>query len=371
MSAADSANDADVIVVGAGPAGSSAAYWLASAGLDVALLEKTSVPAREGVRRRAHPARHAGARRHGHRRQREQRLAAQPRPARHRRRPAAAPRLARAHQLPAVRPRPPARRPRRDARHPGRQGRRPAVRAHRRSPSRSSTTPGRVVGVEPARRSTRGRSATARRSCSAARASAASSPSTSACTATTSARSASRCAATTPARARTTTTSSPGSSCGPARPNDVAAAARLRLDLRHGRRHGQRRARRAQLQRRLPEDRLPRDAHPLAGQHPGGVGAARGERHRPDPRRRAADGLQPHPALQPRAAARRRLRRLGQPVQRRGHPLRDGVRQATPPRRSSRRSPARTARAARTRWPPTRRGCATSGAPTTASAGCS
>jgi geranylgeranyl reductase family protein len=36
--------DADVLVVGAGPAGSSAAYWLASAGLDVALLEKTAFP---------------------------------------------------------------------------------------------------------------------------------------------------------------------------------------------------------------------------------------------------------------------------------------------------------------------------------------
>jgi menaquinone-9 beta-reductase len=36
--------DADVVVVGAGPAGSSAAYWLASAGLDVALLEKTTFP---------------------------------------------------------------------------------------------------------------------------------------------------------------------------------------------------------------------------------------------------------------------------------------------------------------------------------------
>jgi geranylgeranyl reductase family protein len=35
---------ADVIVVGAGPAGSSAAYWLAGAGLDVALLEKTAFP---------------------------------------------------------------------------------------------------------------------------------------------------------------------------------------------------------------------------------------------------------------------------------------------------------------------------------------
>jgi geranylgeranyl reductase family protein len=35
---------ADVLVVGAGPAGSSAAYWLASAGLDVAVLEKASFP---------------------------------------------------------------------------------------------------------------------------------------------------------------------------------------------------------------------------------------------------------------------------------------------------------------------------------------
>ena len=41
---ADAANTADVIVVGAGPSGSSAAYWLATAGLDVALIEKTSFP---------------------------------------------------------------------------------------------------------------------------------------------------------------------------------------------------------------------------------------------------------------------------------------------------------------------------------------
>ncbi|BAJ30294.1 MULTISPECIES: geranylgeranyl reductase family protein [Kitasatospora] len=35
---------ADVIVVGAGPAGASTAYWLAQAGLDVLLLEKTEFP---------------------------------------------------------------------------------------------------------------------------------------------------------------------------------------------------------------------------------------------------------------------------------------------------------------------------------------
>ena len=36
--------DADVIVVGAGPAGATTAYYLAQAGLDVLLLEKTSFP---------------------------------------------------------------------------------------------------------------------------------------------------------------------------------------------------------------------------------------------------------------------------------------------------------------------------------------
>src|SRR6478736_5803690 len=40
----DRGYDADVVVVGAGPAGSAAAYWLASAGLDVALVEKTTFP---------------------------------------------------------------------------------------------------------------------------------------------------------------------------------------------------------------------------------------------------------------------------------------------------------------------------------------
>ena len=42
--AAKSSDTADVIVVGAGPAGSSTAYHLACAGLDVLLLEKTSFP---------------------------------------------------------------------------------------------------------------------------------------------------------------------------------------------------------------------------------------------------------------------------------------------------------------------------------------
>ena len=70
-------------------------------------------------------------------------------------------------------------------------------------------------------------------------------------------------------------------------------------------------------------------AHRLARLHPRGLGdARRGERRRPDPRRGAADGLQPGPALHPRCHAGRRLRRHGQPVQRRGHRVRDGVRRA-------------------------------------------
>ena len=44
MSSHDSAATADVIVVGAGPAGSTTAYYLAQAGLDVLLLEKTAFP---------------------------------------------------------------------------------------------------------------------------------------------------------------------------------------------------------------------------------------------------------------------------------------------------------------------------------------
>jgi menaquinone-9 beta-reductase len=39
-----STDDADVIVAGAGPGGSSAAYWMAAAGLDVLLLEKATFP---------------------------------------------------------------------------------------------------------------------------------------------------------------------------------------------------------------------------------------------------------------------------------------------------------------------------------------
>ena len=104
------------------------------------------------------------------------------------------------------------------------------------------------------------------------------------------------------------------------------AAARLRVDLRRRRRHQQRGPGPAQHQRLLRPHRLPRDAAPLAGDDAGRVGLHRGEPGRPGPRRRAADGLQPHPALHQRPAAGGRRRRHGQPVQRRGHLHRHGVR---------------------------------------------
>ncbi|MHB1873741.1 MAG: FAD-dependent oxidoreductase, partial [Streptosporangiaceae bacterium] len=44
MPEAKPSDTADVIIVGAGPAGSTTAYYLASAGLDVLVLEKTSFP---------------------------------------------------------------------------------------------------------------------------------------------------------------------------------------------------------------------------------------------------------------------------------------------------------------------------------------
>lgn len=47
--AAGDGGSADVIVVGAGPAGSTTAYHLAQAGLDVLLLEKATFPGRRSV----------------------------------------------------------------------------------------------------------------------------------------------------------------------------------------------------------------------------------------------------------------------------------------------------------------------------------
>ncbi len=87
------------------------------------------VPAREGLRRRPHPARHQAARGHGHRHLRGGRLAAQQGPADHRRRCTPPVGLARPRLLPRLRARPQARRLRRAARAQRPEGRRPALRA--------------------------------------------------------------------------------------------------------------------------------------------------------------------------------------------------------------------------------------------------
>ena len=51
----------DVLVVGAGPAGSAAAAWAARAGLDVLLDRRGGLPARQDLRRRADPARRSAS----------------------------------------------------------------------------------------------------------------------------------------------------------------------------------------------------------------------------------------------------------------------------------------------------------------------
>ena len=81
---------------------------------------------------------------------------------------------------------------------------------------------------------------------------------------------------------------------------------------------------------------------------------------RPGPRRRAADGLQPPAALPRRSAADRRRGRRGEPVQRRGHRVRDGDRRDGRRHRRSRRSarPAGPAREQALRGLPARRSSA-------------
>ena len=135
------------------------------------------------------------------------------------------------------------------------------------------------------------------------------------------------------------------------------AAARLRLDLRRGRRHRATSASASSTPASAFENvdyrdllqALARRARPRSG------ASAR----RTAPRRSAARRCRwasTAAALHPRAAAGRRRRRHGQPVQRRGHRLRDGVRRSSPPRSSCRRWPGRRRRSASARcrrYPPT------------------
>ena len=161
-------HDADVIVVGAGPAGSTAAAYLARAGPGRSAAGEDVVPAGEGLRRRADPAGGQGTDRPGRPHPTGGRLDPQPGSADHRRRDAAAVALAGTGRLPRLRPGPPPAGLRRDPR-PHRPGRwraaagadrgdrsragrphRPGGRRHR--PGRSTST-----GAGPATTSSTGR----------------------------------------------------------------------------------------------------------------------------------------------------------------------------------------------------------------------
>ena len=211
-------------------------------------------------------------------------------------------RLAGARHLPGLRTRPQARRLRRAARPAGAEGRRPPVRALQRRRARSSTT-ARAASPACTRSSARRR----RRSPSTRRSS---SPPTAtppgchwrwACTGARTARWASLCVRTSPRRATTTTTWSPGWSCG------TAAEPQDRLLPGYGWIFGmgdgtvQRRPRRPQHLRRLQGAGLARGPQGVVRLHARGLGLHPGEHDRSDPRRRPPDGLQPPAALHARA----------------------------------------------------------------------
>ena len=113
------------------------------------------------------------------------------------------------------------------------------------------------------------------------------------------------------------------------RQRQEGAAARLRLDLRRRRRHLQRRPRHPQHLQRLRQDRLQGRHAALGRDHAARSGPTHDETM-VGPIRGAAlpMGFNRQPHYDRRPAARRRRRRHGQPVQRRGHRLRHGVRPA-------------------------------------------
>jgi hypothetical protein len=148
-------------------------------------------------------------------------------------------------------------------------------------------------------------------------------------------------------------------------PGRGPAAARLRLDLRHGRRHVQRRPGRPQHHVLLQGAGLARGPQGLVRLDARGLGLHPGEHDDPDPGRRSPDGLQPPAPLHEGPAARRRRGRHGEPLQRRGHRVRHGVRARSPPTSSSRRTPARPPPSANSPSSATRRSSRTPTAATT------
>ena len=321
---------ADVIVVGAGPAGSTRGVLPGPGRAGRAAAGEDDLPAGEGVRRRADPARRAQPDRHGHRRTDEKDGWIRNKGLRvigggH----AAGAALAGAGLLAGLRPGPAAARLRRDAGPARREGRRPAARAGHGDRPGARPRPAGWSGVEAAHAPDGPATFYRRRWCW---------PPTG-CPAGSRSRSASRKRDDRPmgvavrryytSPRTTTTTWSPGWSSGTTQPDgsrillpgygwifgmgDGTANVGLGM-LNSSAAFGTTDYRGA--------------AAPLAGRHAGGVGLREENATGPIRGGGAADGLQPHPALLPRAAAGRRLRRRGQPVQRRGHRVRDGDRAA-------------------------------------------
>ena len=323
-------------------AGRATAAYLATTGLDVAAAGEDRLPPREGLRRRPHPPRGPELITLGVRRPRRTAGSAQPRACAS---SAAAMRLSAAVAGPRELPAATAwSAPGQDfdeilARH-ARQARRPAARAHQRHRpgARRPHRPRRRRHRQAASTTTAARPATTvtYRAPLVVAADGISSrlslvdrtgPSA------TTGRWASPCAPTTRARATTTTTSSRWLELWSTRRRRQAhPAARLRLDLRRRRRHHQRRPRHPQHLQGLQQGRLQGRAAALGRRHARGVELTR-RVPMTGPIRGAAlpMGFNRTAALRRRPAARRRRRRHGQPVQRRGHRLRHGVRRASPP----------------------------------------
>lgn len=219
------------------------------------------LPPREGLRRRPDPARHQAARRHGHRRLRGGGLAAQQGPAHHRRRTPARTALARAGRLPRLRTGAPPRGLRRTARAAGREGRRPALRAVQRDrprPGRPRRRPhrgrdGQTGRGETERHLPRPGGGRRRRQLLPALPRHGPAPRRQASDGRRRAHLLHQPAA------RRRLSGGLAGAVGPARAR-APAAARLRLDLRHGRRHLQRRPRHPQQLQRLPRTGLARGA---------------------------------------------------------------------------------------------------------------